>query len=57
MLPNFAAAGRWHYLRYATIYLIKMTNLPSELLHRFFTGEYVMRYCNTAGNCGFGHIY
>lgn len=37
-LPYFTAAGYWHYLRYATVYFIKMTKLPIKLLHKFFTG-------------------
>ena len=32
MLPYFAATGHWHYLRYATVYLIKMTKLPADLM-------------------------
>ena len=45
MLPYFAAAGHFHYVRYATVYLIKMTKLSSELLHKFFTEEHAMRHC------------
>ena len=37
-LPYFTAAGYWHYLRYATVYFIKMAKLPIKLLHKFFTG-------------------
>ena len=46
MLPYFAAAGYWHYFRYATVYLIKMTKLPSELLHKFLTEKHNIRHCN-----------
>ena len=46
MLLYFAAAGNWHYLRYATVYLNKMTKLPTEILHTFPTGEHNMRHCN-----------
>ena len=45
MLPYFAVAGHFHYVRYATVYLIKMTKLSSELLHKFFTEEHAMRHC------------
>ena len=30
ILPYFAAAGHWHYFRYATVYLIKMTDKASK---------------------------
>ena len=50
MLPYFAAAGYWHYLRYATVYLIKMTKLPSELFHKLLTREHAMRHCNGLWN-------
>ena len=32
MLPYFAAAGHWHYLRSAVVHLIKMTKFPKYLL-------------------------
>ena len=43
MIPYFAAAGHWHYLRYAIVYLMKMTNLPEDLLAKFLAGEHTMR--------------
>jgi hypothetical protein len=46
MLPYFAAAGHWHYLRYSIVYLIKMTNLPKDLLTKFLKGEHTMRHQN-----------
>ena len=45
MLSYFAAAGHWHYHRYATVYLIKMEKVPRKLFHKFLTGEHVMRHC------------
>ena len=50
MLPYFAAASHWHYLRYATVYLIKLKKLPSELLRKFLTGEHAMRLFNGLWN-------
>ena len=50
MLPYFAAAGHWHYFRYATVYLIKMTKLPKELLGKFIDGEHAMRHQNGMWN-------
>ena len=55
MLPYSAAAaaaGHRHYLCYATGYLIsvKMIKLPSELLHKFLTGDHAMRHCNGLWN-------
>ena len=50
MLPYFAAVDHWHYLRYATVYLINMIKLPSELLHKFLTGGNTMRHCNGLWN-------
>ena len=46
MLPYFAAADHWHYLRYATVYLIRMAKLPSDLFKKFLTREHAMRHCN-----------
>ena len=50
MLPYFAAAGHWHYFRYATVYLIKMTKLSKELLGKFIDGEHAMRHQNGIWN-------
>ena len=44
MLPYFAAAGHCHYLRYATVFLIKMTKLPAELPHKFLTEEQALQW-------------
>ena len=43
MLPFFAAAGHWYYLRFTTIHLIKMTRLPVDLLNKFLKGENAMK--------------
>ena len=50
MLVYFVTSGHRHYLCYATVYLIKMTKLPSDLLHKFFTGENDMKHCNGLWN-------
>ena len=50
MLPYFAAAGQWHYFRYATVYLIKMTKLPKEPLGKFIDGKHAMRHQNGIWN-------
>ena len=50
MLPYFAAAGHWHCLRYAPVYLIKMTKLPKNLLKKFSDGEHAMRHQNGLWN-------
>ena len=34
MLPYFAAAGHWNYLRYGLSYLIKMSQLPPDLMEK-----------------------
>ena len=44
MLPYFAAAGHWNYLRYATVYHLKISKLPNDLHSRFMTGEHAMRH-------------
>ena len=46
MLPYFAAAGHWHCLRYASVYIVKMTKLPKNLLKNFLDGEHAMRHQN-----------
>jgi hypothetical protein len=50
MLPYFAAAGHWHYFRFATVYLIKMTKLPKDLLVKSLNGEQAMRNQNGIWN-------
>ena len=44
MIPYFAAAGHWHYLRYSIVYLMKMTRLPEGLLSKFLAGEHAKQY-------------
>lgn len=44
MLPYFAAAGHWNYLRYAFVYISYMNRMPKECLDRFLKGEHVMRH-------------
>ena len=34
MLPYFAAAGHWNYARYGLSYLIKMSQLPPDLMKK-----------------------
>ena len=46
MLSYFTTAGHRNYLRFETINLIKMKNLPGELLHKF----HAMRHCNGLWN-------
>ena len=46
MLPYFAAAGHWHCLRYASVYIMKMTKLPKNLFKNFLDGEHAMRHQN-----------
>ena len=50
MIPYFAAAGHWHYLRYSIVYLMKMTKLPEDLLIMFPGGEHSMRHQNGLWN-------
>ena len=35
MIPYFAAAAHWNYFRYGIVYLIKMSNMPEEVLSEF----------------------
>ena len=44
MLPYFAAACHWNYLRYGVVYLKRMTKMPHELLEHFLNKEHVMRH-------------
>ena len=50
MLLYFVALGPAHCLCYATLYFIKMTKLPSELLHKLLTGEHDTRDGNGLWN-------
>ena len=54
MLPYFVADGHWHYLIHTSVYLIKMTKLPENLLKTFFDGEHAMWHqnslCNSIGS-------
>ena len=43
MLPYFAAAGHWNYLRYATVYYLKISKLPNDLHSRFMKAVHAMR--------------
>ena len=36
----------WHCLRYASVYIMKMTKLPKNLLKNFLDGEHAMRHQN-----------
>ena len=42
MLPYFAAAGHWHYMRSTVVHLIKMTKLPKDLLQKIIKGEHAI---------------
>ena len=44
MLPYFAVAGYWHFLRYASVYLTKTTTLPKNLLKKILDEEHAMRH-------------
>ena len=46
MLPYFAAAEHWHYLRYLQVHLIKMTKMPRKLLQTFIDGDYGMHHAS-----------
>ena len=50
MIPYFAAAGHWHYLRYSIVYLMKMSKLPNVVLNKFLNGEHAMRHENGLWN-------
>ena len=50
MLPYFTAAGHWHYLRCASVCLMKMTKLPKNLLKNFLDGEHATRHQNGIWN-------
>ena len=46
ILPYFAAAGHCHYLSYASVYSMKMTNIPKNLLKKVLDGEHAMWHQN-----------
>ena len=46
MLPYFAVFGHWHHLSYASVYFIKVTKLPKNLLKKFLDGQYAMWHKN-----------
>ena len=51
MLPSFAAAGHWDYLRYAcSVYLMKMMKLHTNLVKKFVDGEHAMWHQNGKWN-------
>ena len=50
ILPYFAAAGHCHYLSYASVYSMKMTNIPKNLLKKVLDGEHAMWHQNGIWN-------
>ena len=44
MLPYFAAAGHWNDLRYGLAHLIKMSQLPPDLMKKSLSGKHATRH-------------
>ena len=44
MIPYFSAARHWKYARECICYLRSMEKLSGDILHKFMTGEHVMRH-------------
>ena len=50
MLPYFGAAGHWNYLRYGLAYLIKMSQLPPDLVKQLLQEEHAMCHRSSLWN-------